>query len=544
MTSLDFIFEKVGLLHPGPGGAIAIVKDGVPLAQRAWGYADLNQRIPMTRETMFPLCSITKQMVCAVLQTLRDNPPQNMPLQECVHDQLEANLQTLLTRRFCEENKLSIQLLCDNRSGIRDYWATNTLLGARPDDRFSLGDDARAMIYRARSLQFRPGTEFSYSNTNFHILARVVEMTSFESLSKLLRERVFVPAGMTTAVLCPSTEHQPGPCVGYEGGLKEGYFPARNRIEWSGDAGVVASLKDMVAYEVHLQRIMQDPKSWYHKNSKQGTFSDRNKSFYSNGLFFDELDGAALIGHGGALRGYRISRNHMPSQNLSVVVMLNYEADADSISKLVLREVLAILKVPTPLPATISPWYVEVADEWTGNFLDLDTLLSIRTKITGDKTVSILYSGETEVIKLYESRKGFSQDMRAEIDGDVLRIHRLKDNRTLEGIRLHPSQTSRQDRTIPGNYDCAELQSRFTCFGQGEVLYGAFDGPLGRGPASPMTYLGSNVWILACPRGQDADPPGDWTLVFDRADDQMGISGVTIGCWLSRKFGYIKWGFA
>jgi hypothetical protein len=255
------------------------------------------------------------------------------------------------------------------------------------------------------------------------------------------------------------------------------------------------------------------------------------------------MDGAVLIGHGGALRGYRISRNHMPSQGLSVVVMLNHEADADSVSKLVLQEVLASYKAPTHMPASTSPWYVEVAGEWTGNFLDLDTMLSIRTKIIGEKTVSILYSGETEEIKLYESRKGFSQDMRAEIDGDVLRIHRLKDNRMLEGIRLHPSQASRREPTIPGNYECVELESGFTCFGQGEVLYGAFEGPLGRGPASPMTYLGSNVWSLACARGQDADPPGDWTLVFDRVDSQMGISGVTIGCWLARKFGYIKWGF-
>ncbi|CAH0047548.1 unnamed protein product [Clonostachys solani] len=544
MTSLGLIIEKASLLHPGPGGAIAIVKDGVPLAQRAWGFADLNQRIPMTTETPFPICSITKQMVCAVLQTLRDNPTPTMPTDEPVSDQLEANLKKLLRRNFCEDKKLSIQLLCDNQSGIRDYWATNTLLGAKPDDHFSLEADARAMIHRVRSLHFKPGTEFSYSNTNFHILARVVEMTSGQSLSKLLEERLFRPAGMETAVLCPSTEHQPGPCVGYEGGLKQGYFPARNRIEWSGDAGVVASLKDMLAYELYLQKIIRDSKSWYHQHSKHGTFSDGTKSAYSNGLFFDEMDGSVLIGHGGALRGYRISRTHSPSQGLSVVVMLNYEADAESISKFVLREILAISKAPTHMTAPVNPWHFEVAGEWTGNFLDLDTFLSIRTKITGEKTVSILYSGETEEIQLNESRKGISQDMRAEIDGDTLRIHRLKDNRMLEGIRLHPNQASRREPTMLGTYECTELGSSFTCFGQGEALYGAFDGPLGHGPASPMSYLGDNVWVIACARGQDADAPGDWTLVFDRADAETGIiSGVTVGCWLARKFGFIKWGF-
>ncbi|VUC30840.1 unnamed protein product [Clonostachys rosea] len=540
MSNIDSILEKASLLHPGPGGAIAIVKDEVLLGQRAWGFADLNQRIPVTKETPIPVCSITKQMVCAILHTLKDNPTPSMPANEPVSVQLETNLKEMLGREFCDINKLSIQLLCDNQSGIRDYWATNTLLGAKPDDHFSLETDARPMISRIRSVHFTPGTEFSYSNTNFHILARIAERTSGQSLSKLLRERLFRPAGMATAVLCPSTEHQPGACVGYEGGLKEGYFPARNRIEWSGDAGVVASLNDMIAYEIYLQRIIRDSKSWYHQHSKHGTFSDGNKSFYSNGLFFGELDGTVLIGHGGAIRGYRISRNHIPSQGLSVVVMLNHEADADKISRFVLQEVLAISKVPTHTIAPTNPWHFEVGGEWTGNFLDLDTFLSIRAKITGEKTVSISYAGEEEEIQLHESRKGISQDIRAEIDGDFLSVHRLRDNRDLDGIRLHPNQASRRDPSIPGVYECTELDSTFTCFGQGEVLYGAFDGALGRGPASPMTYLGDNVWVLACARGQDADAPGDWTLVFDRVDPQSGISRVTIGCWLARKFAYLK----
>jgi hypothetical protein len=55
-----------------------------------------------------------------------------------------------------------------------------------------------------------------------------------------------------------------------------------------------------------------------------------------------------------------------------------------------------------------------------------------------------------------------------------------------------------------------------------------------------MRYLGGDVWLLACPRGQDAQPPGDWTIVFHRDASEGKITGMTIGCWLARGFEFEK----
>lgn len=46
-----------------PGGAAAILKDGEVVAKHAWGYANLDTRAPMSTETVFPICSISKQCV-------------------------------------------------------------------------------------------------------------------------------------------------------------------------------------------------------------------------------------------------------------------------------------------------------------------------------------------------------------------------------------------------------------------------------------------------------------------------------------------------
>lgn len=46
-----------------PGCASAILKDGQVVAQHTWGYADLANKVPVTPETIFPICSISKQYV-------------------------------------------------------------------------------------------------------------------------------------------------------------------------------------------------------------------------------------------------------------------------------------------------------------------------------------------------------------------------------------------------------------------------------------------------------------------------------------------------
>ncbi|CAH0018014.1 unnamed protein product [Clonostachys rhizophaga] len=539
MVDLPAILEEAALRYRGPGGAIAVVQDGKLAAQRVWGFADIALRIPMEPSTILPICSISKQMVCAVIHDLKRSPTAKMASADVSPSELlERHLHEMLGHQD-QLKDLSIQYLSNNQSGIRDYWATNTLLGAHPEDLFSLETHAVDMVRRIKSLHFTPGSEYSYSNTNFHILGRVAERASGQSLPELLSERIFRPAKMTTASLHPPSDDQPGPCVGYEVNEALGYFPAKNRIEWSGDAGIVASLEDMIAYEIYLHQLWADPKSWYREHAVPGTFSDGTPSLYANGLSFADLDGIPNLGHGGALRGYRLYRRHTPSREpskggISVVVMLNHEADAAEASSFITRKILGLAE------PTVAPFSHRPATEWEGHFLDKGTNMAVSGDVTKPGIVAIDYARKAETVRLIGSNEAESGDMKAEIRGDTIHVRRLRDNRILEGTRLHPDAAKRRDPSLPGEYFCQELDSSFLCIGQGEVLYGAFKGPLGSGGATAMRYLGGDVWLLACPRGQDAQPPGDWTIVFHRDASQGKITGMTIGCWLARNFEFEK----
>jgi hypothetical protein len=76
------------------------------------------------------------------------------------------------------------------------------------------------------------------------------------------------------------------------------------------------------------------------------------------------------------------------------------------------------------------------------------------------------------------------------------------------------------------------------------MLYGSFDGFLGKGPAYLMknfgrNQLGEDVWYLTCQRSLDATPPGSWTVLFKRDGDGTVVEAV-VGCWLARKVPYVK----
>src|SRR4051794_12162430 len=95
--NIDDILNSLPHLRRGTGGVAAVVQNGKVLGRKAWGYADLDQRIPMTTKTVFPICSISKQMVCLAMQSLLQEPNASMKERnESPAEQMETELHKLL----------------------------------------------------------------------------------------------------------------------------------------------------------------------------------------------------------------------------------------------------------------------------------------------------------------------------------------------------------------------------------------------------------------------------------------------------------------
>jgi D-aminopeptidase len=512
---LDAAVEAIPRAYPGPGGALAVLSQGEVIVRHAWGYANAERRIAFTPRTLFRMCSITKQFTCAVALDAHGDL-------SALDDAVRARLPRL------EAPAPSATLLAHNQSGLRDYWAAAMLLGSPAEAPF--GDvEAGDIIAATRSLQFAPGTRFSYVNQNFRMLGDIVAERADMTFADLLRTRVFDRAGMETAFLAADTSAMPDGATGYEGAQAGGFRAAENRILWTGDAGMGASLDDMIAWERHIDATRDDPHALYSRLSAPVAFADGTPATYGFGLGRSTTFGRASTGHGGGLRGWRSHRQHVPAERLSVVVLFNHLANASAAAMDLLAALLGETS-PGPDPSVPAP-------DWLGAYIEPETGLAARVEAGPPGQVRLRFGHSPDTLDLRpDGSAGRETGPRLRPAEGGLWLDRPGDNAS---TRLTPLAPPTEARDVAGRYRCGEFGAELTVTGASGILYGAFSGALGQGRMELLDPVGADVWTLPCQRALDHTPPGDWTLAF-RRDAGGAVTGVTLGCWLARGLDYPK----
>lgn len=495
----------------GPGGVAGVLHEGRVVAATAWGHADLGRRRAMTRAVRLPVCSITKQFTCAAVLGAVGAP-----------EALDGGLPALMPR--FQGALPTVRDLCNNQSGLRDYWALTVLQGARAEQTFARAD-AAPLIARYRTGHFAPGTRYSYSNGNFRILADLLEQATGEDMATLYARHIWQPAGMETAVLAADTRHPADEVVGYEGNILTGFVPADNGIWWMGDAGMAASLDDMLAYERWVDAGRDTPEAIYSRLAEPQVFRDGTRASYSFGLSHSTVAGRRFTGHGGALRGFRSYRMYCAEQRLSVVVMFNHQADAQGAAQMLAK---AALGWADPAPLALE-------SGWQGRWICPETGLTARLEPGAASVVMRFGTSPEELRQVAPGRLG-SAHVTLERQGDRLLMRRPLENLVTMLEPFAPVDVA-DGAEIAGRYASDELGAEMVIEANGPSVAVWFDGMLGQGPAELAMPVGPDLWIVSTRRSMDAPAPGDWTLQI-RRDGAGRVAGARLGCWLARGLDY------
>jgi D-aminopeptidase len=516
-TALDEVLATLPRRYLGPGGAVAVLRDGEVLARHAWGWADAERRIPFTPLTMSLICSISKQFTCALLL---DHFPDPTVLDDDLRRRLPALAETAPT----------ILDLAHNQSGLRDYWAVAMLYGAAVEGHFG-PEDADRIISRTASLHFQPGTRYSYCNQNFRLLSDLIEQRTGVGFGDLLRRRIFDRAGMPYARLNADTASVTGGTVGYEGTLASGFRPAVNNIHWTGDAGIAAGLDDMIAWERFIDATRDEPQSLYGRIAVPVTFRDGAPAAYGFGLARAKILGRAATCHEGGLRGFRSFRVYLPEERISVITLFNHMADPRGPAMDVLT---ALLGAPA---AAETPPVAEMPDipSFAGRYLEPESGIAVRIEDAPDRGLRLQFGHGFDLLSSSTDGDYLSASVR--LHGTEAGVWMTRPQENLSSLLTPWEGDSATD--IEGVYRSAELGTEITCVSAGGALYGACSGMLGQGAMQPLLPYGPDTWLLPCPRALDYSAPGDWTLRFSR-DEAGRVSGLTAGCWLARGIGYSR----
>ena len=161
-----------------PGCAVGVLRDGRFIYERGYGMANLDYDVPITPRTVFYVGSVTKQFTAALAAMLALDGKLS----------LDADIRTYLPGMpdYAKTYGVPVTVndLIHHTSGIRDIYGLMELAGWRLED-VTPDDSAFALIARQKELNFKPGTEYLYSNSGYWLLGKILERVSGKPLRVL-----------------------------------------------------------------------------------------------------------------------------------------------------------------------------------------------------------------------------------------------------------------------------------------------------------------------------------------------------------------------
>jgi CubicO group peptidase (beta-lactamase class C family) len=305
-----------------PGCALAVVRNGALAYARGYGSANLEQGLPITRHTVFDIGSVSKQFTALSIVLLAQDG--KLSLDDDV-------------RRYVPElpdygTPVSLRRMLHHQSGLPSYTDLFDLAGV-PEADLTTDDDALALIARQRTLNFPPGRQYLYSDTNYFLLALVVQRVSGQSLRAFAQRRIFAPLGMRDTHF--HDDHGlivPHRATGYAPRTDGGYAIDMSNFEELGDGSVMTTVDDMVRWDRNFRDPVVGGRSAIVQLEEAGVRTDGSVAPYAMGQIRDSYRGHGRIQHTGEWVGYRSGYLRFPQDGLSVILLCNSIGELDTLA--------------------------------------------------------------------------------------------------------------------------------------------------------------------------------------------------------------------
>lgn len=293
-----------------PGASVMVIRDGQPILSKSYGLANVETGAAIESSTNFRLASITKQFTATSILMLVDGGKLSLD------DSIRLHFPEFPV--FAEG--ITIRHILQHTSGIEDY---EPIYG----DRFPAQVTDRGVveiISKTEGTMFAPGSQYSYSNSGYAILAVLVEDLSGKTFADFLQDNIFSPLEMSnTVALVGGVTMVPNRSFGYS--VVDGEVTFSDQSAWSavlGDGGIYSSVEDLIKwdralYDNGLISAELRAESW--------TPGLENYGF---GFRIDEYNGHRRYHHSGSTSGFRNHMQQYPDDLLTVIILTN-RADPD-----------------------------------------------------------------------------------------------------------------------------------------------------------------------------------------------------------------------
>ena len=317
-----------------PGIAIGIVKEGAIIYEKYVGLANLQHQVKFNEKTRSNIASTAKQFTALIILDLSLNKKLNLT------DDIRDYLPKIYPK---VKEKITITNVLTHSSGIRDYVELLDLEGAVWWQRFGYDNaDVLELIEKQNDLGFTPGSRYSYSNTNYVLLTKVIEKITkqtFNDYSKLFFENL----GMNeTSFVERYMKVIPNRANPYSDWGRGEWWEVPTVTKTNGEGFLFTTLKDQLTYEIAIQNSEKNNNILLQTSQKP--IINSSIKTYGFGLELSDKLNRKAVHHSGGTYGFHSQTYRFPEEKITIFAMSNNgnistNLIAQSILKIILPKV-------------------------------------------------------------------------------------------------------------------------------------------------------------------------------------------------------------
>lgn len=297
------------LLRGKFSGSILVAKGGAIVYEEYLGYKDITTKDTLTAETSLQIASTSKPFTAAAIQRLVQEGRLNInsPLSEFFPG-------------FPYEN-VTVKMLLNHRSGLPNYLYYMDIGGWQRQTLATNEDVLNTLINWRPQPAYKPDSHFNYCNTNFVLLALIVEKVTGLSFPQYMKQTFFEPLQMANTYVTASSDSV------RSAGSYDGYgklWPLDFSDGPYGDKNVYSTPRDLLKWDQALYdgAVL----SQQSLDSAFTPYSNEKPSVHNYGLGWRLLmipNGKKVIYHNGRWHGFNSAFSRLTDEKVTIIILSN-----------------------------------------------------------------------------------------------------------------------------------------------------------------------------------------------------------------------------
>lgn len=330
-------------------GSVLIAKDGKILLSKGYGMANYSDQVPNTPHTKFKLASVSKQFTALAIVMLQEKGKLS------VADKLSKYIPD-----YPKGDSITIHHLLTHTSGIPDFTSLPVFDSIMTR---TLTLEQEINLFKYKSLDFKPGSKFSYSNSGYLLLSYIIERSSGKKFGAFMKENIFDPVGMKNTGLYDNREVLQHVAQGY---TEEGENLVNAQyIDMSipsGAGALYSTVEDMYLWDRALYTEKLVSKTSMEQISTP--FLDN----YGYGWSIADFAKHKWMFHTGGIQGFATVMNRFPDDDMCIVILKNVDSQKLFSANKIIRCVMFGEKYELPVERKIAAVDKKAYEKFKGEY--------------------------------------------------------------------------------------------------------------------------------------------------------------------------------